>query len=70
MDYQEFLDLTIPEFNRHCANIRYKTQNRIPLSDDEKVIKDHMVRYYKEIKLQEQKEHLEYLFSLDSYEKG
>lgn len=70
MDYEEFLDLTIPEFNRICQNIRYKTEHRIPLSDDEKVMKDHMVRYYNDIKLQEQKKHLEYLFGLDSYEKG
>lgn len=70
MSYEEFLDLTIPEFNRICENLRYKNHFRIPLSDEENVIQEHMVKYYNDIKLQEQKQHLEYLFGLDSYEKG
>jgi hypothetical protein len=69
MSYEEFLDLTLPEFNRLCKNLRYKNHFRIPLSDEEMVIREHMIKYYHDIKLQEQKHHLECLFKLDSYER-
>lgn len=69
MSYEEFLDLPVDYVRRIIKNLNYKRENRIPLSEEESELQNHFIYYTQDLKLREEKERLEYMWSLDSYEK-
>lgn len=68
MSYEEFLDLPVNYITQFAQNIKYKRENNIPFSEDDIQLQEYFMRYTEELKLQEEKARLEYMFSLDSYE--
>lgn len=69
MSYEEFLDLPVEQIQEVAKIIRYKRENNLPFSEEEKEMVDHFIRYTNELKLQEDKARLEYCYGLESYEK-
>jgi hypothetical protein len=67
MSYEEFLDLPVNYITQFAQNIRYKRENDIPFTDKDLELQDHFIKYTEELKLQEEKARLEYMFSLDSH---
>jgi hypothetical protein len=68
MSYEEFLDLPVNYITQYAQNIRYKRENNIPFTEDELQLQEHFIRYTNDLKLQEDKARLEYMFSLDAYD--
>lgn len=69
MSYEEFLDLPVDYIRELAKIIQHKRENRIPFTDQEKIMVDHFIRYTNELKLQEEKARLEYCYQMKSYEK-
>jgi hypothetical protein len=69
MSYEEFLDLPVNYITQFAQNIRYKRENDIPFTDKDLELQDHFLKYTEELKLQEEKARLEYMFSLDAHHK-
>jgi hypothetical protein len=69
MSYEEFLDLPVNYITQFAQNIRYKRENNIPFTEEDLELQEHFIRYTQDLKLQEEKARLEYMFSLDSYKK-
>ena len=69
MSYDEFLDLPVEYITRLAQTIRHKRENNIPFNDEETELQEHFIRYTQELKLQEEKSRLEFMYSLDAYEK-
>ncbi len=69
MSYEEFLDLPVSYITQFAQNIKYKRENNIPFTEEELEIQEHFIAYTQELKLQEEKARLEYMWSLDAYEK-
>lgn len=69
MSYEEFLDLPVSYITQFAHNIKYKRENNIPFNDDDLELQKHFTRYTQDLKLQEEKARLEFMFSLDAYEK-
>lgn len=69
MSYEEFLDLPVNYITQFAQNIRYKRENNIPFSEEDLQLQEHFIRYTQDLKLQEEKARLEYMFSLDAYQK-
>jgi hypothetical protein len=69
MSYEEFLDLPVNYITQFAQNIRYKRENDIPFTDKDLELQDHFIKYTEELKLQEEKARLEYMFSLDAHRK-
>lgn len=69
MSYEEFLDLPVNYITQFAQNIRYKRENNIPFSEEDLLLQEHFIRYTQDLKLQEEKARLEYMFSLDAYQK-
>jgi len=67
MSYEEFLNLPVNHITQLAQNIRYKRENNIPFIEEELELQEHFIRYTEELKLQEDKARLEYMFSLDDY---
>jgi hypothetical protein len=67
MSYEEFLDLPVNYITQFAQNIRYKRENDIPFTDKDLELQDHFIKYTEELKLQEEKARLEYMFSLDDH---
>jgi hypothetical protein len=67
MSYEEFLDLPVNYITQFAQNIRYKRENDIPFTDKDLELQDHFIKYTEELKLQEEKARLEYMFSLDAH---
>jgi hypothetical protein len=69
MSYEDFLDLPVNYITQFAQNIRYKRENDIPFTDKDLELQDHFIKYTEELKLQEEKARLEYMFSLDAHRK-
>lgn len=69
MSYEEFLDLPVNYITQFAQNIRYKRENNIPFNEEDLKLQKYFTRYIEDLKIQEEKARLEYMFSLDSYEK-
>lgn len=69
MSYEEFLDLPVNYITQFAQNIKYKRENNIPFTEEELELQEHFIRYTQDLKLQEEKARLEYMWSLDAYEK-
>ncbi len=69
MSYEEFLDLPVNYITQFAQNIKYKRENNIPFNEDDLQLQEHFIRYTQDLKLQEEKARLEYMFSLDAYKK-
>jgi hypothetical protein len=69
MSYEDFLDLPVNHITQFAQNIRYKRENNIPFTEEDIEMQEHFIRYTQDLKLQEEKARLEYMFSLDSYNK-
>jgi hypothetical protein len=69
MSYEEFLDLPVNYITQFAQNIRYKRENDIPFTDKDLELQEHFIRYTQDLKLQEEKARLEYMFSLDAHRK-
>lgn len=69
MSYEDFLDLPVSYISEIAKIIRFKRENDIQFSEEEKELQEHFIRYTQELKLQEEKARLEYMFSLDAYDK-
>ena len=69
MSYEEFLDLPVNYITQLAQNIRYKRENNIPFTEEELELQEHFITYTEGLKLQEDKARLEYMWSLDAYEK-
>jgi hypothetical protein len=67
MSYEEFLDLPVNYITQFAQNIRYKRENDIPFTDKDLELQDHFIKYTEELKLQEEKARLEYMWSLDAH---
>jgi hypothetical protein len=67
MSYEEFLDLPVNYITQFAQNIRYKRENDIPFTDKDLELQEHFIKYTEELKLQEEKARLEYMFSLDAH---
>jgi hypothetical protein len=67
MSYEDFLDLPVNYITQFAQNIRYKRENDIPFTDKDLELQDHFIKYTEELKLQEEKARLEYMFSLDAH---
>ncbi len=70
MSYEEFLDLPVNYITQFAQNIRYKRENNIPFNEEDLKLQKYFTRYIEDLKIQEEKARLEYMFSLDSYEKN
>lgn len=70
MSYEEFLDLPVDYITKLAKTIKFKRENNIPFSEEDIQLQEHFVRYTQELRLQEEKERLEYMFSLEPYEKN
>jgi hypothetical protein len=70
MSYEEFLELPVNHITQFAQNIKFKRENDIPFSQEEILIQEHFERYTQDLKLQENKARLEYMFSLDSHKKN
>lgn len=69
MSYEDFLDLPVNHITQFAQNIRYKRENNIPFTEEDLELQEHFVRYTQDLKLQEDKARLEYMWSLKSYDK-
>lgn len=69
MSYEEFLDLPVDYITQYAQNIKFKRENNIPFTEEDLELQEHFKKYTGELKLQEEKARLEYMYSLDSYEK-
>jgi hypothetical protein len=67
MSYEDFLDLPVNHITQFAQNIRYKRENNIPFTEEDIEMQEHFIRYTQDLKLQEDKARLEYMFSLDDY---
>jgi hypothetical protein len=70
MSYEEFLDLPVNRVTQICQNLKFKRENNIPFSQEEEELQEHFINYTQDLKLQEEKARLEYMWSLKSYKKG
>lgn len=69
MSYEEFLDFPVDYITEYAKHIRYKREHNIPLTEEDIELQEHFVRYTEELKLQEEKARLEYMFSLGAHDK-
>jgi hypothetical protein len=69
MSYEEFLNLPVDSVTKFVQVIKHKRLNNIPFNDEELELCEHVEKYVKQIKLNEDKTRLEYMFSLKSYQK-
>jgi hypothetical protein len=69
MSYEDFLDLPVNHITQFAQNIRYKRENNIPFTEEDIELQEHFLKYTEELKLQEEKARLEYMWSLDAYKK-
>jgi hypothetical protein len=67
MSYEDFLDLPVNHITQFAQNIRYKRENNIPFTEEDIELQEHFLKYTEELKLQEEKARLEYMFSLDAH---
>ena len=65
MSYEEFLDLPVNHVTQFAQNIRYKRENNIPFTEEDFQLQEHFVRYTQDLKLQEERARLEYMWSLE-----
>lgn len=69
MSYEEFLNLPADFIINFAKEMKYKSEKNIPFTGEDLEIRDHFIRYTKDLKLQEEKQRLEYFYSLDAYQK-
>lgn len=69
MEYKEFLTSTPEDIIRWSNVIKFKVRNEIPFSEEELQIREHMVRYCNEVKLDLQKELLERCYKIKDISK-